>query len=110
MGSESPEIVMLYCTCPDQAEAERIGNAIVEQGLAGCVNCVPGLTSIYKWDGEMKSGTEVLLLIKTAAARVNELTERLVELHPYELPEVIALPITTGLNEYLAWIDACTQN
>jgi periplasmic divalent cation tolerance protein len=109
MTSTSSEFVMIYCTCPDDQTAAAIATQIVEQGLAGCVNRVPGLTSIYKWEGEMKSGTEVLLLIKTTAERCDELTAELVNIHPYELPEVIAVPITTGHQPYLDWIKDCTQ-
>ena len=103
------DTVMVYCTCPDDPTARSIANSIVAAGLAACVNIVPGLTSVYKWDGEMKTGTEVLLLIKTSAHRVSQLTSELVGLHPYELPEVIAVPVTDGYKPYLDWIKDCTR-
>jgi periplasmic divalent cation tolerance protein len=103
------DAMMVYCTCPDDPTARSIANRIVAAGLAGCVNIVPGLTSFYKWEGEMKSGTEVLLLIKTSADRVDELTSELVSLHPYGLPEVIAVPINGGYKPYLDWIKDCTR-
>ena len=109
MTSTTSEFVMLYCTCPDDQVAESIANHIVELGLAGCVNRVPGLTSVYKWEGKLKSGTEVLLLIKTAADRCEALTAELVKIHPYGLPEVIAVPITDGHQPYLDWIKDCTR-
>ena len=99
------DILMLYCTCPDDEVAERIATDLVTRGLAGCVNRIPGLTSTYRWEGELKSGTEVLLLIKTAASRSAELTAELLRLHPYELPEIIAVPICDGNPEYLKWIE-----
>jgi periplasmic divalent cation tolerance protein len=107
----SGEILMIYCTCPDEQVAESISTHIVEAGLAGCVNRIPGLTSVYKWAGEMKSGTEVLLLIKTAAEQCTALTAELVRVHPYELPEIIAVPIVAGHQPYLDWIrDCCEQS
>jgi periplasmic divalent cation tolerance protein len=105
----SSEILMVYCTCPDEQVAESISTHIVEMGLAGCVNRIPGLTSVYKWEGEMKSGTEVLLLIKTAADRCAALTTELAKIHPYGLPEIIAVPVTAGHQPYLDWIKDCTR-
>jgi periplasmic divalent cation tolerance protein len=105
----SSEILMVYCTCPDEQVAESISTHIVERGLAGCVNRIPGLTSVYKWEGEMKSGTEVLLLIKTTADRCAALTTELAKIHPYELPEIIAVPVTAGHQPYLDWIKDCTR-
>jgi periplasmic divalent cation tolerance protein len=103
------DTVMLYCTCPDERVAANISTHLVERGLAACVNQVPGLTSVYKWEGELKSGTEVLLLIKTAADRVEPLTTELVRIHPYELPEIIVVPLTGGHQPYLDWIRDCTR-
>jgi len=105
----SSEILMVYCTCPDEEVAKSISTHLVERGLAGCVNRIPGLTSVYKWEGEMKSGTEVLLLIKTPADRRAALTAELVKIHPYELPEIIAVPVTGGHQPYLDWIEDCTR-
>lgn len=100
---------MVYCTCPDEQVAKSISTHVVEEGLAGCVNRIPGLTSVYKWEGELKSGTEVLLLIKTAADRCEALVAELARIHPYELPEIIAVPVTTGHQPYLDWIVDCTR-
>ena len=102
------DILMLHCTCPDDEVAERIATELVTRGLAGCVNRVPGLTSTYRWEGELKSGTEVLLLIKTAASRSAELTAELLRMHPYELPEIIAVPVVGGHEAYIEWITDCT--
>ncbi len=103
------EVRLVLSTCPDQNSALALGRQLVEQGLAACVNVVPGLTSIYRWEGAVQQDPEVLLMIKTGAERLPELTETLRRLHSYDLPEIIALPITAGLPEYLSWISQCTQ-
>ena len=103
------ETLMVYCSCPDERAGADMASALVEQGLAACINVLPGVTSIYKWHGEMKSGTEVLLLIKTASDRCDALTAELVNIHPYELPEIIAVPVTAGHQPYLDWIKDCTR-
>ncbi len=100
---------MLYCTCPDDEVAATIATHIVAHGLAACVNRVPGLTSVYKWEGELKTGTEVLLLIKTAGDRVAALTAELLRIHPYKLPEIIVVPVIGGHQPYLDWIRECTR-
>ena len=105
-----PETLLVITTLPDHDSAVRLADTLVESGLAACVNIGSPLTSIYRWDGRLQHGTEVMLTIKTAAARYAALESAIVSGHPYELPEVIAVPITQGLPDYLAWIDACTQN
>jgi periplasmic divalent cation tolerance protein len=100
--SQSPLIIL--CTCPDPATAERIAETVVGERLAACVNIVPGLTSIYRWEGRMQRDAELLLLIKTRQAVYSLLEARIRELHPYQIPEIIALPIQTGLAAYLDWI------
>jgi periplasmic divalent cation tolerance protein len=103
------ETLILLCTCPDDEVAADLSTRLVEQGLAACINRFPGLTSVYKWEGEMKSGTEVQLVIKTSAMAVDKLIEELQRLHPYELPEIIAVPITAGYGPYLDWIRKSTS-
>ncbi len=101
----SPEdIRLLYCTCPDTETAQRIARTLVEQKLAACVNIVPGLRSIYRWKDAVQDEAECLLLIKTRDSRVTALSETIRLLHPYELPEVIAVPVVAGLAPYLDWI------
>ena len=102
-------ILIVLCTCPDDIVGERIATALVEERLAACVNRLPGIASTYRWHGEVCRDSEQLLLIKTTHERFDALRERIVELHPHELPEVIALDIATGLDRYLAWIDEETR-
>jgi periplasmic divalent cation tolerance protein len=99
---------LCLCTCPDRPGAEAIAQALVEERLAACVNLLPGVTSIYRWDGGVERAEEVQLLIKTTAARLPALAERLRALHPYDVPELIALEAVGGLSEYLNWIAAET--
>jgi periplasmic divalent cation tolerance protein len=87
-----------------QPDAERVATSLVEERLAACVNIVPGVVSIYRWKGNVEQEPELLLVIKTLAERVDALKARLLELHPYELPEVVVIPIGGGHGAYLEWI------
>ena len=104
-----PEPVLLcYCTCPDADSARRIAEALVAERLAACVNQLPGIASTYRWQGKVTTDTEHLLLIKTTAARFEALRTRLLALHPYELPELIAVPVKHAHPPYLAWVREAT--
>ncbi len=92
-------------TVPSPADGERIGRVLVEERLAACVNVVPGVRSVYRWQGAIETADEALLLIKTTAAAFDALAARVRALHPYSLPEVVALPLAAGLAAYLAWVD-----
>jgi periplasmic divalent cation tolerance protein len=105
----NPDVLIVLCTCPDAPVAERIATALVGERLAACINVLPGVTSVYRWEGEVQRDSEVLLLIKTTRARFPVLTERVHALHPYELPEIIALPVAGGLPDYLDWVIQCTS-
>ncbi|WP_206171745.1 divalent-cation tolerance protein CutA [Thiorhodococcus mannitoliphagus] len=98
----------MLCTCPNRETAIALARALVAEHLAACVSLLPGVTSVYRWEGRVEEDDELLLLIKTTAERTNDLTERLRQLHPYDVPEIIAVPITEGLEEYLSWVAACT--
>lgn len=99
------ERVVVLSTVARAEDAERIGRELVERGLAACVNVVPGLVSIYRWQGKVEREEERLLVIKTRTERFEALREALVALHPYEVPEVLALPVAAGHAPYLAWLD-----
>ncbi len=95
---------VVFCTCPDQQSANRLAQKLVSGHLAACVNIIPGITSIYPWNDEIESSQEHLLLIKTNSQSYAELETLIKNNHPYELPEIIAVPIQRGLPEYLNWI------
>lgn len=95
---------LCYCSCPDTTVATRIAETLVDEHLAACASVLPGMFSVYRWEGSLQRTDEVQLLIKTSAARLSAVIERIRQLHPYQLPEVIAVEITAGLPAYLAWI------
>lgn len=96
--------LLVISTVPDQETAKAVAKALVEERLAACVNIVPNFGSVYRWQGEVVEDNEVMLLIKTRRERYAELETRIRSLHPYNLPEVIALPIQQGSIPYLNWI------
>jgi periplasmic divalent cation tolerance protein len=101
MGGEHQ---MVLCTVPDADTAGAIATTLVSEQLAACVNIVSGITSVYRWQGAVESAAECLLLIKTHAHSWPAIESRIQSLHPYELPEIIAVPIETGQQDYLQWI------
>ena len=100
----SPSVIVVLVTCPGQAVGVRIGRAVVEDRLAACVNVLPGLTSIFSWEGKVRRSGEALLVIKTRRSKFAALSRRVRELHPYSVPEIIALPVVAGSGPYLSWI------
>ena len=103
------EHLLVITTCPDRTTAEAVADKLVDANLAACINIIPNVTSIYEWKGCRESGTELILLIKTRSSLYNEIERKIVELHPYELPEVLAVSIKNGLAGYLSWIDESTS-
>jgi periplasmic divalent cation tolerance protein len=104
------EYYVVFVTINDAEKAAVIGKTIVEEGLAACANIIPGLRSIYKWQGKICDDSEILLIIKTVKAKYKALEKRIKTMHPYEVPEIIALSIDQGLPDYLKWIDRLLQN
>lgn len=100
------DALVCYCSCPDSDLAHRLAALLVDEGLAACVNVLPGVSSVYRWQGAVETAAEVLLLIKTDAKHYPALESRLCAEHPYELPELIAVPVATGSSAYLAWLHA----
>jgi periplasmic divalent cation tolerance protein len=100
------EALLVLCTCPDETVAQRIAHALVEERLAACVNRLSGLRSVYRWQGTLSDEPEVLLIVKTTATRFEALEMRLKALHPYEVPEIIGIPLTYGSSDYLGWLAA----
>jgi periplasmic divalent cation tolerance protein len=95
---------LVLTTTKGRAEAGRIAKKIVKEKLAACANIVPGVSSTYWWKGKIERSSENLLLIKTSGGKLDKLIERIKELHSYEVPEIIAVPIERGLAEYLKWL------
>lgn len=98
------QVILALSTCPDEASAAALARALVEERLATCVNRVGGLRSVYVWDGRLQDDAEILLIIKTTAGRLAQLKARLAALHPYELPELIAIAVPDGNEPYLEWV------
>lgn len=96
---------LVLCTCPDQATAQNIAEQLVDKKLAACVNILPGVTSVYPWQGKRETTQEYLLLIKTTNEVYEMLEQTLTDLHPYELPEIIAVSVERGSAAYLGWIN-----
>jgi periplasmic divalent cation tolerance protein len=95
---------MAIVTAPSHDVAERLVTTIVEERLAACGNIVPGLTSIYHWEGALQRDSEVLIIFKTTRAVLARLMARVEEIHPYDVPEVLAVPVTAGLDAYTTWV------
>ena len=95
---------VVLVTAPSAEAGTAIGRTLVDERLAACVNVVPGLTSIYRWQGQREEASECLLVIKTDETRYAELERRVLELHPYTIPEVLALPVERGAPAYVEWL------
>ena len=98
------EAIVVLTNMPDRGAAERLAQDLVERRLAACVNVLAECTSVYRWTGAVENAREVPVLIKTRAALYKDLEAAIGELHPYELPEIVALPIVGGLPEFLEWV------
>ncbi|MCU0936199.1 MAG: divalent-cation tolerance protein CutA [Gammaproteobacteria bacterium] len=97
--------LLVLTTCPDEERARALAQGLVADGLCACVSVVPGVRSYYRWQGALESAEELQLLIKTRADRYPELETAIRNRHPYEVPEILAVPLHAGLAAYLAWID-----
>jgi periplasmic divalent cation tolerance protein len=103
-GGGASDLVLALSTAPDAEQAERIARALVEERLIACANLLPGVTSIYRWEGAVQAEAEVLLVMKTRRALVPRLKERLPRLHPYEVPELVVAELVDGLDSYCRWV------
>jgi len=103
------DALVVMCTCPDTKVAENLAGGLVRNGLAACVNILPQIRSIYRWQGELHSDSEVLMIIKTNQHGYVKLERWLLANHPYDTPEVLALTVEAGAQDYLDWIDRATQ-
>ncbi len=103
------DILLVLTNLPDQAGAERVATALVEQGLVACVNILAPCQSVYRWEGKVERATEVPVLIKTRAIHYPEVELAIRQLHPYQVPEIITLPVSGGLPAYLDWVRQETE-
>lgn len=103
------EEIVIFITAPSEEEAARIARALVESRLAACVNIINKIRSIYSWQGEIEDDAEVLMIVKTQRKLFDALSAKVRELHSYDVPEIISLPITNGSEDYLNWIKQSTE-
>ena len=104
MQSDDDDALLVFTNLPDTDAAVKLARALVDRRLAACVNVLDGCTSVYRWKGAVEEAREVPVMLKTRSARYAELEAVICELHPYELPEVVAVPIVRGLPDYLQWV------
>jgi periplasmic divalent cation tolerance protein len=104
MNGEPTDTLVVFTNLPDREAALKLARGLVERRLAACVNVLNGCTSVYRWKGAVEEAQEVPVLIKARGARYEELEAAIRELHPYELPEVVAVPVVRGLPDYLDWV------
>jgi periplasmic divalent cation tolerance protein len=106
----SDQVILALTTCPDEASAQALAAALVQERLATCVNRISGVRSTYFWDARLQDEAEILLIIKTTAGRLDDLRTRLTALHPYELPELLAIDVAGGNERYLDWVRMGVRN
>lgn len=106
--AKKDEPVLLYTTYPSLVEASKAGRALVETGLAACVNIIPGMRSIYRWEGKIEQAEEVVMVVKTRASHVPRVTGAVKRSHSYEMPALLVLPVAGGNQAYIDWILAET--
>ncbi|MFG1359490.1 divalent-cation tolerance protein CutA [Xanthobacter pseudotagetidis] len=99
---------LVYTTFPDHAAAEEAARSLLDQRLVACTNILPGMVSLYRWEGRTERAEEVVMLLKTTAARADEVAAAVAGLHPYEVPAILVLPVEGGGAPFLAWIAAET--
>jgi periplasmic divalent cation tolerance protein len=102
-------LLLILTTAPDQETAQLLAKSLVEQRLAACVNILPQATSVYEWQGKLELSSESVLLIKSTQDNYTAVEKALRALHPYELPEILAVPVEQGLQGYLDWVERCTD-
>ena len=107
--SENDNPVLIYSTFPDLETARNIGKGLIEARLAACVNILPGMTSVYRWQGTIEDGQEVVMIIKTRRSLAASVVDTVTDAHPYDVPAVVTVPVEGGFEPYLAWIMNETQ-
>ena len=107
--SKATDIVTVFVTAPDKEVAVALARRVVEERLAACGNVIPHVTSVYRWDEKMREEEEVLLILKTSESRAASLVARVAELHSYDVPEILTLPVEGGSEAYLRWVKDYTS-
>ncbi|MDZ7871488.1 MAG: divalent-cation tolerance protein CutA [Rheinheimera sp.] len=106
-----PKLQIILCNCPDEGSADQIASELLNARLAACINLLPGVRSIYRWQGQIETAVEVTLLIKAPAAQFDAISQTICRLHPYTVPEIIAVPVSQGFLPYLHWVnEECVPN
>lgn len=100
--------IVVFITAPDEENSVKIARTLIEEKLAGCVNIVRNIRSIYFWQGKIEDESELLMIVKTKRELFNKLKEKVKSLHPYTVPEIIAMPVIEGSEDYLKWLDEAT--
>ena len=103
------DFIVAYVTVSSEAEGAKIARSLIEENLAACVNIVPNVHSFYQWQGEMQQDKELLLIIKSQGIKMSSLVQRVKDLHSYDVPEVISMPISDGSRDYLNWVRKETE-
>ncbi|MEW6601255.1 MAG: divalent-cation tolerance protein CutA [Nitrospirota bacterium] len=109
MSDQAEKGIVIFITSPNEDEAARIARSLVEAGLAACANIIRNIRSIYTWQGKIQDDAEVLMVVKTKRGLFNEVADMVKRLHSYDVPEIIALPITDGSQDYLDWLNKSTK-
>lgn len=99
------EVLVVLTTWPDAEKARAAARTLVEEKLAACANIMPGVESIFRWEGKVETSAEVMMVLKTTIARYQAMETRILALHPYEVPEIVVLRVTDGLPKYLRWVE-----
>lgn len=110
MQRQQHQVIIVLVTCPTRTTAQGLARLVVQQRVAACVNVVPGIESVFRWEGKIDRAKEVLLIIKTTKSRFVSLMKTVKQHHPYEVPEMIALPIQAGFQPYLDWVTASVSS
>lgn len=103
------DYILILTTWPDEESAQHAAKDWLDNNLVACVNILPKMRSLYKWEGELRSGTEHQMLLKTSTRRLDELQQAILKVHPYECPEILHLPVSGGYQHYLNWITGNTE-
>lgn len=106
---EKDNAVLVYTTFPEMTSAKRIGGQLVDRGLAACVNILPGMVSIYRWEGALETAEEVVVIFKTREVRAEEVVGEIERLHPYDVPAILTFRVEGGAEAYIAWIREITK-